>query len=247
MEDLHFDLIEDYLDGLLPEAERLKIEERVRLEPQFAQQLEKHRAARRLLSAGASQRLKAIMSQPIQSEKTLSRPLWMRIGLVAAIILLLLIPFTQFWQHRSSNILDQYTPTFTPSQLRSAQNDKPTDLEKALKAWGDGEKETAAEILQGISPEASSYVEGQYVLGHICLAEKRFEAAVLSFRVVVESKDLRYRRDAEWRLALAQLQAGNEEEAEEILDKIAADTTSAYQRRAQQLLADWNSFWHQFD
>ena len=82
-------------------------------------------------------------------------------------------------------------------------------------------------------------------MAHTYLKHKNYSAAIEEFQTISTQNTAR-KAGAEWFLALAYLEEGRVEEAQNVLNRIIEQSSHPNRNKANTLLEDLNSFWRKW-
>ena len=216
-------LIDQYLQGELPEARRSTFEARLREEADFAQALEEREELNRYLRAQAQlpalqEKMDALGKQYFEGADEPSavvRPLWQKpwvvvVGIAAAITLVLLL-----WNPlQDTGLYGRYDahPELALVQ-RSGMAENSADLQAA---YNNGDYEQAYEGLKVLVDEDAQNTQAQLALGISALETDRLEEARTVFEGLAEGNTA-FQEYGRWYLALSYVKAGHLDKAKTIL------------------------------
>lgn len=243
----NFDLIEDYLEGLLDAEGVREVETRLAKDAVFAAAFQKHKAAHALLKIGAGIRLKNelllhdAISENQHSEKIV-RFHWSWV-IAAGFALLLLIAGFRYGKHRYSdeNLVKYYAEAYTTGPLRSLSNADTSQWFLAKEAYDTGDYGRAIRLFGAVDSAAAHFSESQFLLGTAFLLNGEPDHAILPLKGVIESRDIRFSAAAQWYLLLAHIGNHEEEEALALAETLASDKNHAYQKPAARVRRDLSS------
>ncbi|MEZ4774538.1 MAG: hypothetical protein R3D00_15240 [Bacteroidia bacterium] len=242
-----FDLIEDYLEGLLDDKAARTVEDRLANDASFASVFRKHQAAHTILKIGAGIHLKKKLSsrtdfsQTPQSHKVYRlRWYW---ALAAGLALVLLIAGFRYGKFRYSdeNLVKYYTGAYAGNSLRGVSDSDTSRWVQAMQAYEARNYEQAIHLFKSIGTSDIHFMESQLLLGNALLLTRNPGAAVLPLRQIADSHDSRFSTTAEWYLLLALVGNHQETEAMKLADKLASDKNHPYQKSAAHVRRDLRS------
>ncbi len=232
----HYERIEAYFEQRMPEAERRALEAELRRNPALREAYEAYQAA--LIALG----LLAAGEAPALAEGK-RRPLRAYLPWAAAVVFLLGLS-SLFWY--AGNY-------YSDAHLAGARYQLPLvdQLERsgaaawspdpAWLAFGRGEYRYAVELFT--APGKKNGPLDWYYLAHAHYQLGNYEEAMAAFGRAAAAGDAALRRKAEWFGALSALQAGEEEQALQILQSIQAQEGHPQREEAMALLKKLRSFW----
>lgn len=232
----HYERLEAYFEQRMPEAERRALEAELRRNPALREEYEAYQAALLALDALAAE------ERPLTSEKK-RRPLQAYLPWAAAAVFLLGL-FGLFWYANNY---------YSDARLAGAWYQLPLvdQLERsgaatwspdpAWLAFGRGEYRYAVELFT--APGKKNGPLDWYYLAHAHYQLGNYEEAMAAFGRAVAAGDAALRRKAEWSGALSALQAGEEEQAIQMLQSIQAQEGHPQREEAMVLLEQLRSFW----
>ncbi len=181
-------------------------------------------------------------------------PLWQKYRAVAAIVLLA-IAMGLFWLIPSrSNYNQLYADSFSQETqklnplleklgelgLGDTQRDQKTSLYDALILYEDKKIQAATVALQNHMVQFPNDLDAQFYLGLCYMEVQNFSKAIPLLTPITTQQNHFLQTDAKWYLALAFLKMDRQEnKAKELLQAIALDKESNYQKRAILLLKQW--------
>ncbi len=258
MEDFYKN-IESHLRNELPPQEQQEFDNAIQNDSDLAAAFEVYKKARRAVSSSLTdqeeaQRLQTTLDKlnqkyfsqneaPPEEKKEQSgkviplRSKWFRLAIAAASILLLLIAGNVFFTTEKVSgvqLAEQfYAPKKTPATLGGNENDL---LEDAYQSYKVKNFPQAIRDFAAISPGHDRYIEAQLFLGYSYFENKSFKEAIAPFELVIQSKDSRFRENAEWHRVLALVaMEGYAGEAKIALEKMLKDAGHAYWGDAEEL------------
>ena len=240
IEDKDIGLIEDYLRGQLSDEEKLTLEERLRTDEELRNTLQQHQWILDGFAGLRLQRLQEYVSGLQTGPQSGSLIVWRRIWpfAVLALIALLLYFLLDIYDSTTDSptfqaLANQYYDSPAGLTARSGTTGFSQPMQSAMTAYEDGQWEVAIENFR-LATEPAELPTARYFLAHSLYQTERFEESIQMFMRCRE--DDQYRQQAEWHLALAQLQAGDVNAARDLLSAIAGDTSHFYSSNSKTLL-----------
>lgn len=226
--------IETYLAAEMSEQDRLVFAERLAKEPDLQAQFTQYQDSRALLEQAVSLRLKKQMQQmqrPAAKVKPLANP-WVRwSSLAASIVLLLAAGF--WWTNRSANSYDDYFEAYAlVNGLRGTEN----MADRWQEAYQRQDYPLAKGVLSQIKEHEAVWVEAQFYLGNIALAEAKPQEGIKPLQAVVDAQSVRYQTSAEWYLLLAFWGSEDFSSVEDLAKAILSDEQHPYYDRVKRLM-----------
>lgn len=236
MDAQRLDLFEKYRAGELNQTEMREFEERLRKEQDFADSYQLFE-----LAAESAEYLvyKDIKSKLLHANNSHKRSLPGRISkwaIAANILILIGLLLFKGWQYAAPQLVDRYVlePRFTNS--RSNEISDWTQIE-ALLNEGAYEK-----VLADLAIGSPNDPFSNLIRGYAMLKADEAEKAIPIFSELSKTAS-NYQQQAQFHLALAQLQAGRKTDAVSMLDEIIIHPDHDYSAAARNLLDDINSCW----
>jgi tetratricopeptide (TPR) repeat protein len=231
------ELLERYLSGQLNESDRLRLEQRLRQEPELQQAL----AEFKFLIAGLDRAgRKEIYNTLKQLEDTLPPvearvvPLWRKTWFqVAASFAILALCAYLVWPRPEDpkELFAEYFEPYPNIIIPTVRGDFPADSSlkaKAYKAYDQADYKEAIVLFEEIDGKDEGVL---LYLGNAYLANGDAERAIPLFEKVIDEYDV-FDEQAEWYLAFCSLKLGEKEKAIAILEAMAKKENS-YQERAK--------------
>ncbi|MEZ4825540.1 MAG: tetratricopeptide repeat protein [Bacteroidia bacterium] len=238
-----FDLIENYLEGLLDAPDANAVESRIASDPVFADKVNKHRAAHVALKAGAGIYLKERLQE--ESEKKPRNGIvwhtWYWAVAAAVTLLAIIIGFRYTKTFYTDEYIAQYYAT--PYGAGSSRGEVRQDdfWAPGMQAFNAGEYEMAATLLDKIPLKDSHYLEAQLLLGNAYVLSGNYEKAQAPLKLVAESGDSRFVAAAEWYLLLALVGSHEEADAEILAAKLSSEESHPYRKSATKVARNLRS------
>lgn len=181
----------------------------------------------------------------VVGEEGIRRLQWHRALAIAASMLLLLAAGAAWWasRHYSDAALANRNFAYDiPNPVRSEASPG-SPLAKGQQAFADGRLAESIEAFGAVAESSGQYVEARYYLAHALFRQKDYAGAAANFELVRDSGDRRYREEADWKLLLALLAAGEQQRAEALLEQLANSPGHAFQAKAEGLKNRLGSLW----
>lgn len=256
--ELYIERVEQYAEGLLPDAERLAFEAELAANAELRQALDLYRLGQEVIEQGVEAQLRQQMqgwaksdvdtsaeTPPLTAKRVTMRPMWVRLA-AAASVALLLGWFSMQWASRDYSdeaiFAAQYEAPATSTFRAGTTIYNP--LETGFKALENNDLQAAEDFFKSIPPDHERYAEAQYYLGHSAGQLGRYDVAIAAFQASIERREARFQEKAEWNLLLTYIAAGQTDRADfqNLLNRIADDPNHAYQKRAEALQGKLGSF-----
>jgi tetratricopeptide (TPR) repeat protein len=258
--ELYIERVEQYEQGLMPEAERSAFEAELASNAELRQALELYRLGQEVIEQGVETQLRRQLqgwaasdtgtaAAPLTARRVTMRPMWMRLA-AAASVALILGWFSIQWVSRDYSdealFAAQYEAPDTGTSRSGVTLDNP--LETGFKALENNNLQAAEDFFKSIQPDNERYAEAQYYLGHTAGQLKHYDLAIAAFQSSIQRNEAKFQEKAEWNLLLAYLAAGQTDNADfqNLLNRIAGDPNHAYQKRAEALQGKLGSFLRKF-
>jgi hypothetical protein len=237
-------LIEKFIDGELSADERQLFQQRMS-DDAFAKQLHFHRAVTDSVRIVQEQKLRQKFKQRLEQQRNAPETgtgkssrrnyYWAAAVLVIALASAIFI-VVQRPRSAEKLYLAYYQPYPVTGITRDGSDEK---LDPAVTAYGAGDYEGAARILEVKIAEATTRNAGELklILGNCYLQLGQPNKAAPLFKQVMQGDDPVLSADASWYFALAQIRMSDMANAKVTLQGLIA-SKSAYRRKAAQLLED---------
>jgi tetratricopeptide (TPR) repeat protein len=238
-------LIEDYLNGDLPEQEAKDFEEKLETEAELAEEMALHQRIRSFTAENEIQKLKnqvkgwleeEAQEKPETAGKTIplnpkiKQNSWVSGIRIAASVLVVLGLGWWYFATKTDTVSgnDQLAALIAKEPSNLQGND---DRSLWIAAYRAKDYEKVISLLENKSPKTS---EEQYYLGLSYAAKADFEKAITQFdsKVIADSA---YTEKAAWAMALILLKQNRQTEAKKLLEKIA-NSDSEFNEKAKKLL-----------
>jgi FimV-like protein len=248
MEASDYLLIDQYLQGELPEEAQPAFEQRLQDDRAFAEalrerqqmqnymkhQVQKPALEKRMADLGARYFQDEANTDSADPKEGIVVPLWRRkpIWLVAAAAAIALILLVWNPSQTSANLYEQYAlhPTLA-LQERSVDG---SSLETAEQAFNQGQYEAAYTQLSALEEQLQENPQLKLSLGIAALETDRVQEGRAQFEALAEG-DTALQEYGRWYLALSYVKTGDNEAARPLLQALA-EQPSAFQQQAQDLL-----------
>ncbi|NND05789.1 MAG: hypothetical protein HKN87_05370 [Saprospiraceae bacterium] len=232
------DLIEQYLNNELSEADRSGLEQDLATDAELAAEFNRRETAHMAMDFMIAENLRAELRtlEGTQAKTITMAPRRRRLyPLAIAASLIILIGALFMIQGGGSDpaalAASHYTaPDFT---FRSGGDDIPTEITKGLQELKDQDYVSAINTLSQVDTDSPFEVLATYYIGHAYFAAKDFALAQSQFEKVVEAGDIRYSEDAEWYALLSCL--AQEQTCAVPLEQIRSDIQHPYQKQAEEI------------
>jgi tetratricopeptide (TPR) repeat protein len=249
MEASDYLIIDQYLQGELPEEAQPAFEQRLQNDPAFAEALQERQQMHSYLKhqvqkPALEKRMADLGAQYFQDEEDTTAtsseggkvvPLWRRksFGLVAAAaaIALILLVWNPF--QTSANLYEQYA--MHPTLALQERNVDGISLETAEQAFNQGEYEAAFTQLSALVQQLPENPQLRLSLGIAALETGRTVEARTQFEALANGKSA-LQDYGRWYMALSYIKTGDYEAARPLLQALA-EQPSAFQQQAQDLLS----------
>jgi TolA-binding protein len=252
MEDL-YDLIENYLDGRLPENEKAAFEERLRQEPSLQEEVEAMRVARQTIEVGIADRLRAELQTMAAENPGVAGPVKGRVVSLKRIMavaagFLLLLAIGAYWQAQLNysgpalavQFYDDAALAGTRSGIQSAN-----ELSPGLSALQAEDYPTAIAAFSAIPDSSAYFSDAQYLLANALYLSGRYDEAIPVLQALQGCPDPLIAEKADWLLALSYLNNGRKEDPAftGLVNDIALNADHAFHPQAVQVQQKLDSFW----
>jgi tetratricopeptide (TPR) repeat protein len=262
-----YEQIEDYLDGLLPDATRLLLDNQIKTDMVLRKEVAAHRLAREAVEVYIQDDLRntlkkwaaneniteeatlkseaKIVTMASPTQKNTSFVGWFRLAAAACVVgVMAIFGMNQMAKAYTNEALAQ-SAYISPeaSNLRGANNTPDSALKDGINALNANKIEEGILLLATILPDSPDYATAQYRLGDVYMRKKKYDTAVIAFQNAANGNDRKVNEVAEWNLTVAYLNAGQEAAAKNALKIITVNTNHSYIKNAKELEAKLNSFW----
>lgn len=246
--------IESYLDGSLEEADQQDFEALIASTPELREEIAFRKKARRAIEAlkfkQEFQKIRAadtvleradniapkVVQDKIEEKRTITRPLFGRYAVAASITLLLVAGFlykSDVFSPTSQRAFNKYYQAET-----YARGGCPQEL-PVFKQYADGRYQEALDQVNTLPTDSIFCIT--YFKGLCYLAQDNSATAIPLFSQAKESKNGEVKNKAKWYLAMAYLEANDNEKAKKMLQEIAAEPENPYSNPASQIISDFFS------
>ena len=239
MNNQNVDIIEGYLDGTLPEAERQQLEERLVNEADLQAALQWHRDLRKIAIAAEEVRLiqflKNTSSQPAKIVK-----LSYKVYSLAAVILLLILAGIWWLIPRPSADLfaDQFQP-YPNVSVPLERNELREDLKiRAFQTYERADYPLAAAQFDSLL-QTDSNSDYRFYLAMSQLSTEQYLSAIENLQMVQQNENSNLQEYSIWYLALAYWKVGDVNQSTILLKNIAADDQHPFGQKAQGVLKEY--------
>ncbi len=224
--------IEQYLSNEMSDADKARFEKRIAQDQALHNEVHAYRQLLGGFGAVKQQEFhKQVQGweQELQTPKTPPRRLWLRWAAAAAILLLPLFWWLLQSQPNPPQLALQayHSPILPINRLPKPQQ---SDFQKGIQALQQEKQKEAIHLLKSIPDYDPNYVIAQYYLGHAYFQQQQYRQAVDIFANVVDWKDDRFSKQAEWFKVLARI--ADEQDFKAELNKLLTDKLHPYQPQA---------------
>lgn len=255
--DKHFDKIEAYLRGELPDEEAKIFREELAKDPMLQSELLKHRLANRAIEMAQDDYLKEKM-QAIHEEygplpKPVAKVVGMRLWLAnAAAILILVVAGIEGYSYLnySDNALikTHYEQAASPTIAGSDAEIEQWFSQGLYLYYQQKDYAAALESFSAIESGSERYETAQYFIAHCQLRTGAYDKALTKFDEMLEAENIppfAEREKLEWNRILCYLGLGEDERASQALQTIikSDEYTPEMKEQAEALNKKMNSFW----
>lgn len=176
------------------------------------------------------------MEQPVRS--VASRK-WLRWGLAAAAIALLLVCAYLFVQPASNTPQQIFAQYYQPHELPFGTRDQVTDVQyyEAGSAYQSEDYKKALPLLQAIYDKDKSDDRIGLALAISAIEEDQDEVAENILQILSNKENYLYQEQAQWYLALTYLKLNQIENSKKLLQSIIQEEGGFYSEQAKELLA----------
>lgn len=242
-----FDRIESYLEGIMPQEEKLafekELEENAVLKEEYLLQKDTHALLNLQGQLAHKEKLK-ILDQEIEAEaKTVSirKPLWRETWFQMAAIVLLLISSSYFWINQQYNQTQLLQSAFQPYDDILTGRGTPSPMQAALQAYNQGNFDQAAAGFERILEEEPQNIDANFYLGVSLLgAGKAGEAEPYLDQAALSRK---YSEPGRWYKVLACFESLDQDQCLHELGLLAGEDGHPYQKKAEALYDKLTSIW----
>ncbi|WP_143473764.1 hypothetical protein [Flavilitoribacter nigricans] len=222
-----------YLQGKLPEEDRVDFERQLREDAALAEAVEREKEVQIAVDLIARYRKReqvAAIAEGLEEEAPKRMPLakvagsflLQPMGRVAAGVLLLIVAGFVFLQQRYSDaaIMRSFGQRYELDLTDKGGGAQEETLKAAMENYKAGNYEQALEQFSGLPNTINEYWLVQLFIGNCELELKRYQSAADTFSRIVGESEF-YEETARWYLALAQLGANRGDQARATLNAIA--------------------------
>ena len=254
--DDQFDLIEAWLGNELSEEAKQAVEARMAADPDFKDAVGKHKYAHQLLinaaSANVKSQLEDLRKNNLHKSKkrltvTNKQKLRLRWFTVAASILLFAIIGSWWWSWQNFStkaLITEYGVAYPAGPLRG-NTQAETTFQQAMHAYSQKNYTEARQLFANIHPSDNNQIEISFYLGHTYFQLAEYENAITAYQKVIGARDIRFQAAAEWYYLLSLLGSEQEEQFQQMADKLAQDSQHAYRQQLINLQHDLSSTFQQ--
>ncbi len=238
----HIEEISRFLEGNMPEEEMIDMEVRYIQDPAFRQEVDSVRlmiegirsSGRQTTKEEKLERLRSAQFDEISFSKTTGRQdgpaITRRRKLVATLsiaasVLILIFAISPLFKPKSVNPSELFVTHFRPAEdiVLAGTRGTGDDLDRqAYEAYRLGNYAEALEIFESQIEDSPYRLTDLFYLGNCYLTEGRWQEASQAFDEVIRARTS-LAEDAKWYLALSYLQLNRLDEAQGLLEEIAAD------------------------
>lgn len=237
----NIELIEQYLNNELSEAERRDLEEKIAGDETLADELDRRQMAHSMLDFMITEnlrtQLKDLEAQDTKVISLQSRNRRMYSLAIAASVIILIGAFFFIWPSGGQLSNQQLAMEFyeTPAfSMRGADPQSVTvQIANALQAINAQDYNAAIQNLEEVSNDNEYYTIARYYLGHAHFLNKDYQAAESDFAEVIAANDLRYHDDAQW-YQLLSCKAQNRD-CEQMLQSILSNPNHPFNAQALEM------------
>ncbi|MEL6251852.1 MAG: hypothetical protein AAFR87_07570 [Bacteroidota bacterium] len=244
-----FERIEAYLEGILPEDERLQFESELQTNPELKEEYFLQKDTRSLLKLGGQlafkEKLKRI-DQEIESEAkvvSFKKPLWRETWFQVAAVVLLLIGTGYLWMSNNYNkdqLIQQAFAEYNADPFTSRGNDD-SPFAQAMQAYNSGNFEQASKSLQDILDESPDNIDAIHYLG-ISLYASGYSKEALPY-LERSADSVKHGEAGRWIKILACFDVEGKDKCMHELSLLATEEGHPYQENAEKLYDRLNSVW----
>ena len=242
--DERYEHIEQYLKGELEKAQQEAFEKEIQADDQLAAQVEFYRQAmesvalgvkREQESADLSETLNSLGSKYFHEKPSSSRPLWLWMGSIAAVIVLLVgVYFGIFRPPLHERLYHEFVShEDLPVMLSSSPE---AEGKAGIQLFNQGEYAEALPHLETLYQQKSEDFRVLNAIGICQLELGQFGEAQASFTQLIESSEI-FRDQGQWYLALVYLKQGELEKCKVELENLAGKS-GGFQQKAEGLLGE---------
>lgn len=226
-----YQLIEDYLSGILDKEEHAVIEERITQDNSFAKEVDLHRSIQNALSDREVLELEEILikirnasKKDKQEGKVISIKRRRSIlGAVAAILLLIVATYLIWDKETEAPLADMFEPYPFYLANRSLDDEAAQQqLNQAAQSYEAEEYQLALPIFESLLEHSPENMALQFYKAYCELELEQYQLAEQSFVVILENGDSAYVQPAEWYLVQVYLAQEEIAKAKNLLQKIVS-------------------------
>lgn len=240
-----FEWIEAYLTNELSPEERAVFEEKIRTDPEFAEEVALQRDTHSLVEVAATLDYKAELQRIDAEMESMQRQPFFRlmtVRIAAMLLVLFACVYTiVFFQYNNQQLFGEaFSPYPDKYMYRGEMPAADSLMKSGMEAYNQGEYSRAIPYFSQLvqtseQPGASLY------LGISFLSVDNPKAALPAFDLA--SLSATWTETANWYRALALIQDGQDKAAKAVLEDIRQQETNGYREQATELLVKLNSSW----
>ena len=234
MSEVDFDIIEASVRGQLTPPQQEGVNERLKTDPVFRQAYED---VRLMISAAKSVARDKMLAELRNAQKEKGRfiawPFYRMMALAASIVLIAVVG-VWLYQTREEDLFEKYyAPNKSLSFSQPRGDASAYDIKmNALREYKNHQPKTAIQTLDTAFAMNPNDEEALFLAGLCYLEAREFYKSLEEFNKIKDNQD-----DAVlWYKALAYLGAGNNDQAKNILSRLAESQSSPYAKRAAELI-----------
>lgn len=226
------ELIQKYLNGDLSDEEQVEFQQKIKEDPQFAEEVEAATVLMAQYKLQKKQRWQELLEQqekqaPTEKIIPLGRPRNLLIRRVAAAVMVLLVGTFTYWYFTAAPTVDNMVGEYVadhhiaPSAWRGVGDDKLL-WEEARQAYLNKDFQEAVAAITQLQQTAELDAEQQFYLGlsYLYLPSPDHKKAIDALLLSRQMNELKFGQQANWYLSLSYLQQGDREKARELLQNI---------------------------
>lgn len=221
-----YESIERYLAGEMDGKAKAAFEARLAAEPELREELRLHRELATVVEDEETMDFSAMVAEVVSGEnegrKGVSNFRWL--ALAASVVLIAVVGFFVF-RSGGSNPQDLFNSNFSPYEAPAEFRTDSSLLvryETAFEQYKGGDYKAAAASFEDLIEAAPEDLGARFYLAVCQLAQGDGAAAEAGFQDLLDRKAPTWRSQSQWYLALALLEQEKVEEAEKVLEELAA-------------------------